>query len=445
MAVTQQVSPSTPLRPARLFSIGAPPVRVIPGVLVLAMLASPAALGQDPALRLFDRELLLETTSETSASVSLGDIYGDGHLDIVLAKGRHWPLNNILLRNDGKGHFTSGVLGDAPDRTYTAALADLDGDGHLDIVVSNDRPDKKLIYLNDGKGHFRVGGTFGQPEWSTRYVTVADLNGDKRPDVIVANRSSNPANPRPSFVCLNDGKGGFPSCSPLATESATIIVASDLDRDGRVDLFVPHRDGGQNLMFWNDGTGRFTAAPLKTGPAHSSIRAAAAADINGDGRPDLIVGDERTGMFVHLGGTRHTFDAPVALGTGSGAPYAIAVADLNRDGRPDIVVGRQEARGSVFFNLGGGRLPRFREAPWNDGGGSVYGVAIGDLDGDGWPDIAAARSDAPNAVWFNGPATRSRSTADVPLGPPPADARTAEAPPVSRDTASRDAPGARFP
>jgi hypothetical protein len=375
-------------------------------LLVLVMLSSPAALGQDPALRSFDRELLLETTSETSASVSVGDVYGDGHLDIVLAKGRHWPLNNLILRNDGKGHFTTAVLGEAPDRTYSAALADLDGDGRLDIVVSNDRPDKKIIYLNDGKGRFRVAGTFGQPEWSTRYVTVADLNGDKRPDLIVANRSSNPANPRPSHVCLNDGKGGFPSCSPLATESATIIVAADLDGDGHIDVFVPHRDGGQNLTFWNDGTGRFIAAPSRVGPEHSWIRAAAAADINGDRIPDLIVGDERAGTFLYLGGARRTFDAPVALGAGAGAPYAIAVADLSRDGKPDIVVGRQEARGSVFVNLGGGRVPRFRETPWNDGKGSVYGVAIGDLDGDGWPDIVAARSDAPNAVWFNGASIR---------------------------------------
>ena len=61
----------------------------------------------------------------------------------------------------------------------------------------------------------------------------------------MANRSSNPANPRPSFVCLNDGKGGFPSCSPLATESATIIVASDLDGDGHVDLFVRYATAGR--------------------------------------------------------------------------------------------------------------------------------------------------------------------------------------------------------
>lgn len=367
-------------------------------------LAGGATLAlQQAAPRGFDRVLLLESTSETSASASLGDVDGNGTLDVVLAKGRHWPLNNVILRNDGKGHFTAENLANAPDRTYSAAIADLDGDGDLDIVVSNDSPDQKLIYLNDGKGHFHVSSTFGDPDWNTRYVTVADLNGDKRPDLIVANRSSNPAAPRPSFVCLNDGKSAFPSCAPLATQSATIIVAADLDGDGTIDLFVPHRDGRQNLIFWSDGSGKFTAAPASVGPAVSQIRAAAAGDINGDGIIDLVVGDEKNGMFIYLGAGKRTFEVPVALGTGSGAPFAVGLADMNRDGKPDIIVGRQEAVGSVFFNLGAGRMPKFSDRPWGDGKGSVYGVAIGDLDGDGWPDIAAARSEAPNGVWFNGP------------------------------------------
>ena len=386
-------------------------IRPMMVVIGCALIALPVR-GQGNLLRSFDRVLLLESTSETSASVSIGDVDANGTLDVVLAKGRHWPLNNLVLRNDGKGHFTTENLADAPDRTYSAALADLDGDGDLDIVVSNDRPDRKLVYLNDGKGKYHVAGTFGQPDWSTRYVTVADLNGDKRPDLIVANRSSNPANPRPSFVCLNDGWGAFPACEPIATQSATIIVAADLDGDGRVDLFVPHRDGGQNLIFWNDGSGRFAAVGSPVGPARSQIRAAAAADINGDGIPDLVVGDEQHGMFLYAGAGRRTFDSPLTLGAGAGAPYSIGVADMNRDGKPDIVVGRQEAAGSILFN-DGGKQPTFSEASWNDGKGSVYGLAIADLDGDGWPDIAAARSEAPNGIWFSGPAAKPGTTGRV--------------------------------
>jgi len=387
--------PPAPLRAPRL-----------PSAARLALLLAAASSAAAAAPRDFSRVQLLEPKGETSAGVSLGDIDRDGDLDVILAKGRHWPLDNVILRNDGKANFTAARLPAAADRTYSAALADLDGDGSLDLVVSNDRPDKKVVYLNDGRGTYRLAGTFGRPEWSTRYITVADLNGDARPDIVVANRSSNPEKPVPCFVCLNDGKGGFPTEHPLPTRSATIIVAADLDGDKKIDLFIPHRDGGQSLVFWNDGTGKFPAAPAPVGPQTSSVRAAAAADLDGDGLVDLVVGDAQTGMFLYRGQSRRTFAAPVALGEKSGAPYSIGIADLDRDGKPDIAVGRQNAPGSVFFNRSTAASLRFDPVAWGDGQGAVYGLALGDLDGDSWPDIAAARSDAPNGIWFSSPAPK---------------------------------------
>jgi hypothetical protein len=371
-------------------------------VLALASVGLLAAATRPAEWRVFDRMLLLETTSETSASVSLGDVDRDGDLDIVLAKGRHWPLQDLVLHNDGKGRFATFPLAKAADRTYSAALADLNGDGILDIVASNDRPDRKLVYLGDSQGFFAPAGTFGDSTWSTRYVTLADLNGDARPDVIVANRSGNAARLQPSFVCLNDGAAQFPSCTPLATRSATIIVAADLDGDGRIDLFVPHRDGGQSLVFWNDGTGRFAAAPTPVGPAAVQVRAAAAGDIDGDGRTDLVFGDLRTNRVLLLpnAGSRSFRDAAL-ISADSIAAGAIAVADLNKDAAADIVVGATEGPGTIFFNAGKGVPMRFDAARWNDGKGTVYGVAVGDLDGDSWPDLAVARSEAPNAVWFS--------------------------------------------
>lgn len=358
-----------------------------------------------PVLRSFERLLRLEDKGETSAGVNVGDLNGDGLLDIVLGKGRHWPLYNRVLLNDGKGHFSASNLGTAPDRTYSAALADLDRDGDLDIVVSNDEPDRKLLSKNDGKGHFSEAGTFGASDWSTRYVTLADLNGDGYPDIVAANRGAGPQAPTPSFLCLNDRKGQFPACDALPTESATSIVAADFDGDGALDLFIPHRDGGQSVLLWNDGKGRFPNS-TKVGPAATWARIGAAGDFDGDGRLDLAVIEERKqAAFVIFNRGGRQFADPEQLPGLPRTPYSLAVEDLNRDGRPDIIVGRVESPGSLYFNTGSGHT--FLEVPWNDGKGAVYGLAFGDFDRDGWLDIVAARSDAPNGIWFSGqPASR---------------------------------------
>ena len=72
----------------------------------------------------------------------------------------------------------------------------------------NDEPDRKLLYLNDGKGHFTEAGTFGDQTWSTRYVTLGDLNGDGYPDIVAANRPVLPPDPGPNlFVALQEQIG----------------------------------------------------------------------------------------------------------------------------------------------------------------------------------------------------------------------------------------------
>ncbi|HEY6357722.1 MAG TPA: VCBS repeat-containing protein, partial [Vicinamibacterales bacterium] len=234
----------------------------------------------------FDRVMALEAVAETTANASLGDVNGDGFVDIVLAKGRHWPLLSMVLLGDGHGHFNRRYpVSDRVDRSYTAALADLTGNGHLDLVLGNDAPDEKVIYFNDGHGHFTLAGTFGDPSWPTRNVTLADLNGDGRPDIIVANRGGLAARTG-NYVCLNDGHGHFPSCRVFSTESATTIAAGDFNGDGAVDLVVPNRDGGQSYVYLNDGHGNFPNR-VPFGPARSATRAVAVGDLDGDGRLDI--------------------------------------------------------------------------------------------------------------------------------------------------------------
>ena len=350
-----------------------------------------------PGFPIYERSKLLETTSETSANVSFGDVDGNGTLDIVLAKGRHWPLVDRVLLGDGHGEIrTSYDLGTASDRSYSARLVDVNGDGSLDVVVSNDTPDPKLVYLNDGKGHFRVGSTFGRAEWETRNASVADVNGDGRPDIIVANRGDKGSN----YICLNRGEGRFDGeCIAFAPYSATTIAAADFNHDGLVDLVVPHRDGGQGYVYIAASGATFPEdRRVPFGPADATIRMAEAADFNADGVMDIVAIDERTGVSLYFGRREGGFAAAVSIEDHAVVPYALAVGDVNRDGAIDIVVGHVEAPSTIHFNDGSGR--QFTAIRFGDNKGTVYGFAIGDLDQDGILDIGAARSDAPNVVYF---------------------------------------------
>ena len=268
------------------------------------LLAAQAAPGGEPrppadARPKFDRLVKLEETGATSANVSLGDVNGDGHIDAVLVKGRHWPLTDRVLLGDGKGGFAPAQdLGSSSDRSYSGVLVDLDLDNDLDVVVGNDMPDPKLVYLNDGTGRFQVSSSFGRPEWPTRNISVADMNGDGLPDIIVANRA--PERLRGNYICPNRGGGRFDAeCTLFSKESATTITPADMNGDGRLDLVVPHRDGGQSHVYLREAGNdtRFRQVPF--GPSDATIRMAAAADFDRDGRVDIVTVDERRGVAVY--------------------------------------------------------------------------------------------------------------------------------------------------
>jgi hypothetical protein len=342
---------------------------------------------------------LLENTSETSANISFGDLDRDGHLDVVLAKGRHWPLVNRVVLLDGHGIRASHNLDTVADRSYTTALGDLDGDGDLDVVVGNDAPDPKRVYLNDGTGHFRLASTYGLPTWPTRNVTLADVNGDGRLDILVANRPDD-AKDAVNYICLNKGGGHFDSnCLPLAHYPATTITTGDLNRDGFIDLVVPHRDDGQSYVYLGGPARSYSdARRIPFGPSDAEIRMAVAADLDGDGFLDVVAIDERKGVARYMGRPGQTFAVGVPIAGAERVPYALAVADLEDNGRPDLIVGHIDAPSTVYFAHPSD--DQYTAINFGDSKGVVMGFAIGDLDRDGVLDIGVAKSGAPNVVYF---------------------------------------------
>jgi len=133
----------------------------------------------------------------------------------------------------------------------------------------------------------------------TRNVAVADLNGDGLPDIAVANRYGNNA-AAANYVCLNRGDGKFDAdCVAFSRESATTITPADFNSYGFVDLAVPNRDGGQSYVYLNDGKANFTKR-IPFGPPDATIRVAAAADLTGSGRVDIVAIDAQRGSFSYF-------------------------------------------------------------------------------------------------------------------------------------------------
>jgi FG-GAP-like repeat len=361
----------------------------------------------------------------SSTDVNLVDVDGDGDLDLYLAEGTDSLAGrpDRLLLNDGHAHFTdvSATRLPAPNNqnSTVADFGDVDGDGDLDALVAGVLGEDLLI--NDGTGTFSLAN--GQlpapivipPQGKfdiTAHVLLADVDGDGDLDALLSNE--NPFNPSPTGgdqnrLWINDGAGVFTDDTaarlPARSDQTGAIVAGDIDDDGDLDLVVLNR--GQDFVLVNvDGLGHYVDQTATRFPTTTDTsRGGALADLDGDGDLDLLVGNSRGEPVAYYRNSCGVFTA-AAFGHVPSANETVAgivVVDLDRDGDDDVYLPNagafQTGHGFLggpdryFRNNGQGkfqeRTSKHFGTPPSD---PTTAAGFGDLDGDGDLDLVTAGS-----------------------------------------------------
>lgn len=414
-------------------------------------------------------------------SVAVADLNGDGKLDMVVANACQRATKagyclgdgqiSVMLGN-GDGTFQSPITYDSGGyMAVSVAIADLTGNGIPDIVVVNQclTPEDHYgaywcsgysangiisVFLGNGDGTFQSPITYSSVGLVAGSVAIGDLNRDGIPDLVVADACVNFACASPGgavSVLLGNGNGTFQKAVeyPSGGSDAFYAAVADLRGDGVLDVVVgnfceapDNCDVGSIGVLLGNGDGTFQPA-IDYVPG-GQMGVVAIGDVNGDGIPDLVTttafdsrcndGGDETCLDVMLGNGDGTFQPPTFFDWGGyWSAAALVIADMNDDGIPDLVMtacaglfcDATEAQLGVLLGNGDGTF----QVPITYSSGLEYSgtssIAIGDVNGDGLPDVVAAitgneteKIDGAAAVLLNNTGAPSTTIALVPSADP---------------------------
>jgi len=378
---------------------------------VIIASGTPDGTGQSPVNTLLGNgsgALAAATTAHYNGAMGYGvfaDLNADGYLDLISATqvffgsaGDYQPPLTLTTRPDAC-QFSYGTA------NGSVMVADVNGDGRPDVITADCSNETITAFLNQGNGSFAA-GTSTWAAYLPSNVTIADVNGDGKPDAIVADFYS-----MDIYVLLGNNDGTFaaaPMGYPAGGDLWTAPVVADFNSDGRPDILIPSGIGGQwasLVLLTGLGNGGLVAPHdyLYAGGVPGTTAYAwgiATADLNGDGLPDFVVGnqsgDTSVGVAVFLSNAaspNKSLHLGVNYGSGGNLEF-VALADIDGDGNPDIIASNAVPESSiggeiqVFLGHGDGTFATVpTKVPVGSGSG-LGRLVVGDFDGDGKPDIA---------------------------------------------------------
>ena len=321
-------------------------------------------------------------TGSSPIAITAADANGDGKVDLFVTNANSSTVS-VLLGN-GDGSFQAPQTYATGPGPVGIATADVNGDGKADLLVTNNSSNTVSVLLGNGDGTFQAQQTYATGI-SPQGITTADVNGDGKVDLLVANAFDNTVG-----VLLGNGDGTFQVQQAYRTGGTSPgtarITTADVNRDGKVDILVTEVNTNIVSVLLGNGDGTFQAPQTyATGPGPQGVTTA---DVNGDGNVDLMVANWRSNnVSVLLGNGDGTFQAQQTYATGNN-PFGITTADVNGDGKTDLVVTNQGSDTvSVLLGNGDGT---FQAQQTYAAGSSPFGITTADVNGDGRPDIAVA-------------------------------------------------------
>ncbi len=316
--------------------------------------------------------------SGTSPVCKLADLNGDKKIDLV-CPGQPSPNGNgvvLAYLGNGDGTFQTPIstsVGYFGENSTITAAADMNGDGHIDLVATAGSESFNYMLLGDGTGHFTVSKFFGDNSISNS--TIADVNGDGIPDLLTAGGSV--------FIGKGDGtfstsfQYNFASCIYADFEKTNKLSAACIGNANTINFYHENPDGSFNITN--------PIASVSFGSNTQFTTLLQALDLNGDGTLDIMVGSN-DGLKAVLGKPGLAFNSPVPYAAGSVVSTSYltgSFSDMNGDGHPDFVsTGPQ----SVYISYGSSS--GVLNAPiLNTVGSDLYTSTTADFNGDGIPDV----------------------------------------------------------